>query len=370
MKKRIFNVVFITAIAFFSYLAFIAANSITQIATAAKNMYTGTIYVAGHGGHFAKADVSIDPNNAQDPIKVNKLDRIIIGDKTTHQTHDARIDAEDKNLMFWSTYKLDPNNKVHVGKSDLKTGNVIKDVALDIDARTKGPAPLYCGSGQTKNSFIPVIMATEAYIDVFDKKDLQHKHRVFLNELGYKPGGYLFFHGTNTPDMKGFIVAVNLAENGKPSGKIDLLMLDLKELENGKVKVLAKNTITGEPGKTITFRETFSKDGKYLLQSGGDRFFLVDAKTLKLIDEEMMTLGENHDAMPLPDGKYALITLRQALKIGIEEGTKTITDGTVQVYDMTAKKLIGKPVSVCDSCHAGMAIKESAILCGLDGNFN
>jgi hypothetical protein len=97
-------------------------------------------------------------------------------------------------------------------------------------------------------------------------------------------------------------------------------MLDLNELENGKVKVLAKNTITGEPGKTITFRETFSKDGKYLLQSGGDRFFLIDAKTLKLIDEEMMTAGENHDAMPTPDGKYALLTLRQALKIGIGKG--------------------------------------------------
>jgi hypothetical protein len=370
MKKRIFIVVCITTIAFFSYLAFTAANSKTQTATAAKMMYTGTIYVAGHGGHFAKADVTIDPSDSKNPIKVTKLDRIIIGDKVTHITHDARIDAENKDLMFWSTYKLDPNNKVHVGKSDLKTGNVITDVALDIDPRTKGPAPLYCGSGQTKDSFIPVVMATEAYIDVFDKKDLKLKHRVFLDELGYKPGGYLFFHGTNTPDMKGFIVAVNLAENGKPSGKIDLLMLDLKELENGKVKVLAKNMITGEPGKTITFREFFSKDGKYLLQSGGDRFFLIDAKTLKLIDEEMMTAGENHDSMPTPDGKYALLTLRQPLKIAIEEGTKTITDGALQVYDVTAKKLIGKSVSVCDACHGGMAIKESAVICGLDGNFN
>jgi hypothetical protein len=150
MKKKIYIVACITAIAFFSYLAFTAANSKTQTATAAKMMYTGTIYVAGHGGHFAKADVTIDPANAKEPIKVTKLDRIIIGDKITHQTHDARIDAEDKNLMFWSTYKLDPNNKVHVGKSDLKTGNVIKDVALDIDARTKGPAPLYCGSDRSK----------------------------------------------------------------------------------------------------------------------------------------------------------------------------------------------------------------------------
>ncbi|MBI5740965.1 MAG: hypothetical protein HZA16_09605 [Nitrospirae bacterium] len=368
MKKRILIAAVLTVIAFFSYLTFTSMNTKTGVAVASKKTYTGTLYVSGHGGHFAKADVTIDPNNAEEPVKVNNLDRIVIGDKTTHQTHDPRIDADNKDLMFWSTYKLDPGNKVHVGKSDLKTGNVIKDVAIDIDARTKGPAPLYCGSGQTKNSYIPVVMAGEAYIDVFDKKDLQHKHRVFLNELGYKPGGYKFFHGTNTPDMKSFVVAINLAEGGNPNGKIDILMLDLKELENGKVKLLAKNTITGEPGKTITFREFYTKDGKYLLQSGGDRMFLLDAKTLKLIDEEMMSAGENHDVMPTPDGKYAIVTLRAPVNVGIEEGSKTITDGTLQVYDMDTKKLVGKSVSVCVACHGKMEIKETSILCGLDGN--
>lgn len=368
MKRRILIVAVITAIAFFSYLSFTTVDTKTQTATASKNMYTGTIYVAAMGGHFAKADITIDPNDSSDPIKVSHLDKIDIGDKTSHPTHDARIDSVDRNLMFWSTYKLDKNNKVHVGKSDLKTGNVIKDVALDLDPRTK-PGPLYCGSGQSKDSFIPVIMATEAYIDVFDKKDLKLQHRVFLDELGYKAGGYMFFHGTNTPDMKGFAMAINLAENGKPNGKIDLLMLDLNELEKGKVKVLAKNMITGEPGKTITFRQYFTNDGKYLLQSGADRFFLIDGKTLKLIDEEMLTDGENHDAMPTPDGKYALLTLRQPVKVKLDEGTKTVTDGSVQLYDIAAKKVVGKPASTCLKCHEDMKITESAVLCGLDGNF-
>ena len=39
--------------------------------------------------------------------------------------------------MFWSTYKLDPQGKMHVGKSDLKTGNVIKDVAIDPGPESK-----------------------------------------------------------------------------------------------------------------------------------------------------------------------------------------------------------------------------------------
>jgi hypothetical protein len=373
MKKKTYVVVGITVLAFLCYLAFTAVTSKTQTATAAKKMYNATIYVATMGGHFAKADITIDPNNTENPIKVNNLDKIDIGDKTSHPTHDARIDDKDRNLMFWSTYHVDKNGKVHVGKSDLKTGNVIEDVALDLDARTK-PGPIYCGSGQTKDSFIPVVMASMpadsvAYIDVFDKKDLKLKHRVFLDELGYKPGGYLFYHGTNTPDMKKFVVVINLAENGKPIGKIDLLMLDLKELENGKVKVLTKNTITGEPGKTITFRQYFTADGKYLLQSGADRFYLLDGKTLKLIDEEMMTNGENHDSMPTPDGKYALLTLRQPIKVKLDEGSKDITDGSIQLYDMTAKKIVGKPASTCRKCHEDMHIDESAILCGIDGNF-
>ncbi|RJQ53435.1 MAG: hypothetical protein C4526_06625 [Nitrospiraceae bacterium] len=368
MKNRFIVLTVITAMAFLGYLSFTVVSPKSQAVNAAKKTYTGTAYVSGMGGHFAKADITIDPNDTENPVKVKNLDRVVIGDKTTHPTHDPRIDTEDKNVMFWSTYKLDPGKKVHVGKSDLKTGNVIKDIALDVDARVKSAAPLYCGSGQTKNSFMPIMMATESYVDVFDKKDFTHKHRVFFDELGYKAGGYKFFHGTNTPDMKGFVITVNLAENGKGTGKIDVLMLDLKELENGKVKVLAKNTLTGEPDKTITFRQFFTKDGKYLLQSGGDRFFLVDAKTLKLIDEEMITGGENHDAMPTPDGKYAMLTLRQPVTVKIEEGTKTVTDGTLQIYDIDAKKLVGKPVSVCNTCHGDMGIKESAILCGLDGN--
>lgn len=370
MKKSFFVAVGILAVAIFSYLAFGVINSQTSVATAAKaKTYSGDLYVAGMGGHFAKVAVTIDPGDAENPIKVDDLDMLRIGTKDTHPTHDARIDVNDRNIMYWSTYRLDPAGKVHVGKSDLKTGKVIMDAAVDIDPRTKGPAPLYCASGQSKTSFIPVIMATEASIDVFDKKDLKLKHRVFLDGIGYKTGGYKFFHGTNTPDMTGFIVAINIAEGGKGNGNIDLVMLDLPELEKGKVKVLAKNTVTGTPDETIAFRQSFTNDGKYLLQAAGDRMFLLDAKTLKLIDEEMMNSGESHDVMPTADGRYAVLTLRTPITVQLEEGSKTITDGMLQLYDIQEKKLVGKAVSVCYGCHAKMGIKSSAVLCGLDGNW-
>jgi hypothetical protein len=108
------------------YLAFTTVDSKVSIATAAKKTYDATVYVAGHGGHFAKVDVTIDPNNADDPIKVKALNKVDIGDTNSHKTHDARIDSNDSNILFWSTYQLDKQGK-HAGKSDLKTGKVLLD---------------------------------------------------------------------------------------------------------------------------------------------------------------------------------------------------------------------------------------------------
>jgi len=107
-------------------------------------------------------------------------------------------------------------------------------------------------------------MGTEGYVDVVDKATFDIKHRMFVSDIGYKPGSYLFVHGSNSPDMKKFIVAINLMAEGKGNGKTDLLLVDLPSLEEGKWKVLAKNTLSGEPGKTISFRMNFTNDGKYI----------------------------------------------------------------------------------------------------------
>jgi hypothetical protein len=358
------------------YLSYTTVDTKAPVAVAKAKTYSGTMYVAGMGGHFAVAEVEIDPSDTESPIKVKSLDRIVIGNKRTHPTHDARIDVNDRTKMYWSTYKIDKEmggRTVHVGLSDLKTGNVIKDVALKLDKRAKWTGAIYCGSGQTKKSFIPVTMTGESYIDVFDKKTLKLKERVFLDKIGYKEGTYWFFHGTNSPDMKTFAVAINKTRRwanpttpAAPIGKIDMLLLDLPALEKGKVKVIAKNTITGQPGKTLTFRQYFTPDGKYLLQSGADRFYLLDGKTLKLIDEELLTGGENHDAIGTPDSRYAILTLRTPIK---NKNGKGIKDGTLQLYDIKAKKVIGKPVSVCYDCHTKIGIEGSAVLCGLDANW-
>jgi hypothetical protein len=379
MKKALF-VALVFTVVIGVYLTFTAVDSNVSIATAAKKTYDATVYVAGHGGHFAKADVTIDPNNADDPIKINGLNKVDIGNTNTHKTHDARIDSNDSNILFWSTYQLDPNGKQHVGKSDLKTGKVLLDIAMDPDKRSTGgekKMPIYCASGQSKDNYMPIFMGTEGYVDVFDKKDLKHKHRVFVSDLGYKPGTYMFVHGVNSNKMDKFLLSFTMkGEDGKMNGKIDFVLVDLKELDNGKFKEIKRATHTGEPGKTINFRKYFSADDKMIFQSVGDRFWLLDANTLAKIDEKMSTGGENHDAMPTPDGKYALLTVRNGKteacdaegKPIMKEGKNVnITDGQLHLYDVDAKKIVGKTASVCVACHKGMGLGDkTAILCGLD----
>ncbi|MDP1759374.1 MAG: hypothetical protein Q8K77_06225, partial [Thermodesulfovibrionales bacterium] len=119
MKKVLVLAVAVTLI-FAGYLAFTTVDSKTPSLVAAAKTYSGTLYVAGMGGHFAKADVTIDPNDANNPIKMNNLDRVVIGDKVTHAVHDARIDSNNKNILMWSTFKADKGGKLHVGKTDLK----------------------------------------------------------------------------------------------------------------------------------------------------------------------------------------------------------------------------------------------------------
>ena len=359
------------------FAAYLGYNAVSPNASAAyAKTYSGTFYVAGEGGHFAKAKFKINPANTADPITVEGESRIVIGDHASHPVHDPRIDSNNSNVMFWSTYNVDktvPGGKtVHVGETDLATGKVIKDLKVKLDPSVTWSGAVYCASGQSKNDYIDVTMTNPSYIDIRSKKTLKLLHRVFLKDLGYNDN-YLFFHGTNSPDFKTFEVAITRTKKWKsPSeapfngrtGHVDLYLLDLPSLLKGKVKVLAKNTVeagtggTGPTGSgTFAFRQNFTPDGKYILQSGADRMYVLDAHTLKVVHMKMMKDGENHDDLPTPDGKYAVMTLRMPGKL---------MDGALQLYDISTNKIIGKPVSVCNACHTkwvGHAI--NAPLCGI-----
>lgn len=356
--------------------------------------YNADVYVAGMGGHFAKATVEIDPGSPA-PINLKALSKIDIGDGESHPTHDARVDATDKNKLFWSTYHNDPaTGAPHVGVSDLTTGKILMDVNAPIpekgQANTKS---LYCASGQTKDYFFPIAMTSKGYIDVFQKSDLKRVKSVFLEGTEADPGvPYIFYHGSNSPDMTKMLISVNEAEKdmGKPIGKIHLLMLDAKALESGDVKLLKRGVIPGNAGKTINFRSTWSNDGKLIALSGADTLYVVDADTLTLVARQPMgKLEENHDAMFTPDDKYIIATSRtktlasgNAKKISREAASCAeeiapeklgnedyLMDGQLKLYDVAAKKFIGQSTSTCLACHNEEGLDVHAVLCGLDANF-
>jgi hypothetical protein len=339
----------------------------------AKHQYQGTLYVAGMGGHFAVVEVGIDPSAAQ-PIQITSIDRIELGDAASYPTHDPRIDNKDRNTMYWSTYKKDKaaNNQLHVGKVDLKTGKILADTKLSLPEEATWAGANYCGSGQSDKYYIPITMSKEGYIDVIDKATMKLKERVMISAF-HKDPNYKFAHAMNTPDGKGYFVALNKStpktkDSWDTTGEYALYILDMAALEKGEAKVLKSGNIKGGNAKSsITFRMYFTPDGKYILQSANDMFFLIDAKTLKLVAKENRQAGGNHDAIPTPDSKYAIFTLRGPNPaINTEE---KIVDGWVQLYDINKKEMVGEPTSVCYSCHKDEGYDGKSILCGIDVNW-
>ena len=88
--KKILVVGACLALVFAAYLGYTVVDSEAPVAVAKGKVYKGMLYVAGHGGHFAAADVEIDPSNTRNPIKVVNLGMINIGTTMSHKTHDAR----------------------------------------------------------------------------------------------------------------------------------------------------------------------------------------------------------------------------------------------------------------------------------------
>jgi hypothetical protein len=352
------------------------------IGSAQAQSYQGTAYVAGMGGHFAVADLTIDPSAAE-PIAVNSLDKMDIGTRPTHPVHDARIDPNQKQMMYWSTYLPDKSadGMLHVGKSNLATGKIEKDVTVKIPDGTLFSGANYCASGQTKDYFLPISMAKPGYVSVIRKSDMKLMHNVYLEgtEADIK-AGYKFIHGNTSPDMKELYLAIN--ESNAPAsdkgvgdtiGKMHLVVLDTAALEKGQVKVLRKGMVDGNAKSTIGFRAYYSPDGKYIANASADLLHIIDAKTLKTVSAATVgPLEQLHDATFTPDGKYVIATSRtkavfpECIDPEKPKDDEFLMDGQLKLFDVKANKFIGKGTSTCLACHDQAGMDEHAILCGLD----
>lgn len=356
---------------------------------AGANQYDGTAYVAGMGGHFAVAQFHIDPS-ADSPITVKSLDMIEIGDRDSHPTHDTRIDYKDRNTMFWSTYLMDEDadNQAHVGITDLRTGEKIKDVPIAIPDQVLNKSKVYCASGQTEDFYMPVSMSQPGYISVIRKSDMKLMHQVFLEgtEADIKVA-YKFMHGVTSPDMKEMLITLNESDAtlgtkdfGNAIGKMHMFVLDTASLVQGKVKVLRSGIADGNFKSTVSFRQYYSPDGKYISNATGDILFLIDSATLEVVDAEPMAkLEQTHDAIFTPDSKYVIATSRTKATTpdcsdpGNPKDGEWRMDGQLKLYDVNARKFVGKPVSTCLACHDEQIGTDEdaphAVLCGIDVNW-
>ncbi len=347
--------------------------------------YNSTLYVAGMGGHFAQAFVTIDPSKTAQPIAVTKLKRIKLGKskdasgkkiapKDTHPTHDPRIDSENPNIMYWSTYKVDKEiekssgRKVaHVGMTDLTTRKVIKEVVIDLPAEATAIGSLYCASGQDKMHYIPITMTNKGFIDVFSKKDLSRVARVFLEGTEADINApYKFYHGASSNDGTKLFLSINetKTDHGKFIGKMHMFVLDMAEFVKGNVKVLKKNTIT-TPTKNkrfIAFRADYSEDDSLIASSAAGQMIIVNAADLSLKNVIEAPKGhDNHDSIFTPDGKYIVTTMRVKMKDKIRP-----LDGQVLLYHVASNQWVGKGTSTCYTCHKDEDIEGKAVLCGVD----
>ncbi len=152
--------------------------------------YSGTVYIAGHGGHIAKLGLDINPAAVApaEPIRVSNWDRLIVSSanfagtpasgmgRRTHKLHDVRLDG---NTLYWSTFNLDANNKAHYGKINADGSGGLVDIPVSLDARatvqgnTPDTIPIYCASGITDSAYFPCTMTNEAYITVIPKGDIK-----------------------------------------------------------------------------------------------------------------------------------------------------------------------------------------------------
>jgi hypothetical protein len=358
-----------------------------------KTTYEGKIYMAStNGGHIAVVPVTIDPTNAAAPIALGTLSTISLGPSATHNFHDVRLDGTK---LFYSAIKVDSTatadaGKIHLGYVDLADSNPatrVKDAVLD--AAPGSTAMVYCGSGQTATHFVPMTMSHPAYIDAIAKSALtdgatlasgsDDVKRTFV-EAFRANSDYIFAHGVNNNGKDELFVAVNetsAGAGGTPagmSGAVTAYRLKMSDVVAGTVtgaSVLASSTFSGlsAGGATIAFRSTYTPDGTKILQAGKDRLLVLDPNNLAVLDNNTSIGGsfvgvENHDVMPTPDGKYAILALR------FKYSATGKVDSGLQLYDLTTKTAVGAPVSACNACHSPSnpsGVISDRATCGLDG---
>lgn len=329
--------------------------------------YTGTIYGAGQGGHLAVVDVTIDPSDTINPITVDSLQRIKLGNSPMSKPedyifHDTRIDMTrgKSGKLFWSTIMPDSEGKFRYGRIDLQEKRVEYDIQMVPPSRSAaGSPPGYCGSGQSADYYLPVWMGYEGFVDVIDKDTMNLVRRVFLDQTLPHPN-YRMAHGTNKDDFSQMTISKNFSSDvpGYDNTGKDV-NLNMSDLLNGITTIENEGPpIQGPPG-TVFFRQDWTPDGQYLLQAGRSFLLVLDSGLNEVCRYNLPVVNgkqvENHDITAVKNSGYGVMQQRRY----IMRSGSAVMDGQLQLVDISNCTPIGNPVSMCMGCHDKNNVERS-----------
>ncbi len=264
----------------------------------------GIAYVQGHGGHIAVIDLATGA----------------VGRFSHGKPSDAVTVSKDGNTLF--TFSLDGYAK----QINVNTGKQTAWTRL---------GQKHCGSNYAPDGTIWVSDMKDGKIYVYDPKK---------NKL------------VDSFPVAKSICGINFSKDGKycyvsdmPGGFISVVNVRTK-------KVVSKINGVGN----FIHRAAITPDGKYLWQSEGNELAngkpvgvgytstggspggvsIVDVKTGKVVDF-VLTGGNPHDVDFTPDGRYAVVAVRQMPER---------TDSALMIVNTKTKRIV-KMYSACKSCH-------------------
>ncbi len=250
-------------------------------------VYSGKLYVAGHGGHIAvaerpdrphgrKADHHHEPRphrdrHPEDPPLPRRADRRGEPRPALLQHLQARPERQAAR---------------RVGRPQGREGH--QGHVLDPDARSTGtaasPAPTTALPARRKDFYFPVTMAYEGYIDVIDKKTMDHE-APGLRRLARRQVR-LPVHARQHLARHEDLPARGQQGQRHPEGGLGhhrragaLPARQRRRSRRASSRSSSRRrSPAATPKSTITFRQYFTPDGKYILQSANDMFYVIDAK--------------------------------------------------------------------------------------------
>ena len=290
----------------------------------------GVAYVQGHGGHIAVVDLATGA----------------VGRFQHGKPSDAVTVSKDGNTLF--AFSLDGYAK----EIDVNTGKQSSWVRL---------GQKHCGSNYAPDGTIWVSDMKDGKIYVYDPK----RHKLV----------------DSFPVAKS-ICGINFSKDGRYCYASDMPGGFIAVVDVKRKKVVSKINNVGN----FIHRAEITPDGRYLWQSDGNELAggkpvgvgytqtgaapggvsIVDLKTGEVVDF-VITGGNPHDVDFTPDGKYAVVSVRQMPEQD---------DSALMIVNTKTKRIV-KVYSACKACHGVQEVEIDEevdggrpFLCAVDVDWN